>query len=174
MNVRAVDAAPPWARAILAEDNVEGDYSLNGTCDVRLLFAPEQNQIPIPFEVLEDALVEGPEGFQLQFAPNVGDPVFAAPDEETLFASAFVRITDNDGIIILYVAFSLLVYDYYVSTDIVVGYDRNYTVSEDIGRVEVCVIVINPLFDQPLLTEFFILASTSPATAGMHTCCNLS
>ena len=48
---------------------------------------------------------------------------------------------------------------------LVVGFERNYTVSEDEGQVQVCVTVINPPPDQDI-GFIFIFASTVPGTAG--------
>ena len=89
-----MDTAPPGTSVATFGD----DYAIAfnpGICSIILHFSSFQDSLPIPFEVFDDAVVEGPEAFQLQSSCNLGGPVFTAPDEATVFSSAFVLILDN-------------------------------------------------------------------------------
>ena len=96
INVRAVDASPPGSGVATLDD----DYavtSMPGQRDILLQFNSFQDSLPIPFEVFDDSVVEGPEAFQLQSSRRIGSPVFTSPDEleATVFSSAFVQMLDS-------------------------------------------------------------------------------
>ena len=56
-------------------------------------------------------------------------------------------------------------------SDVVVGFEQTvFTVSEDVGSVELCVIVINPPDGTPFSTPFTLLTGTQGLTAGTCIC----
>ena len=59
---------------------------------------------------------------------------------------------------------------YTFTSEAVVGLERTlYSVSEDVGVVEVCAIVYSPTIDCPIAFSFDVSLSTSDNTAGI--CC---
>ena len=61
------------------------------------------------------------------------------------------------------------VFSFYTFTsEAVVGLERTlYSVSEDVGVVEVCAIVYSPIIDCPIAFSFNVSLSTSDSTAGI-------
>ena len=51
---------------------------------------------------------------------------------------------------------------------IFIGFERNYTVNEFIGTVDVCAVVTFPAPDVPILPEIVLSMNTIQGTAGEH------
>ena len=89
-----MDASPPGTSAATLDD----DYAVAsnpGERNILVQFNSFEDSLPIPFEVFDDSVVEGPEAFQLQSSRNQVGPIFSAPDEATVFSSTFVQVLDS-------------------------------------------------------------------------------
>lgn len=55
-----------------------------------------------------------------------------------------------------------------LNTDVLIGFEQNYTVFEDVGSFEACFRVINPTEDQPLTLAVDLVVDTIEGTASAY------
>ena len=72
------------------------DYQLGASNDtVIIVFHPENQSVPVPFEVLDDSRLELWESFVLQVRPHDAD--VKKLEESALNSTAVVAINDNES-----------------------------------------------------------------------------